>query len=250
MLMVLQDAKDKFRFRLANFCVMPTHIHLLIEPGEGTNLSMIMQWIKTRSAKWWNRVHGSIDHVWGNRYFARAIRDPQEFELVMDYIDQNAVKAGLAPSPEKWIPSGAFFKAKNIPGLVDISLTESQKYVKMVQPIPPDVAKLFPPAQLAKIEQYPGAFTEVVDRLLAIIPAIPKLGDTKAIQEPPVYLHYFTGTADYFISEYDREDTMYGKVRFNVYPAETKYQKFSLSSLKSNQFMELDFSWQVTETAA
>jgi len=54
MLIVLQAAKDKFRFRLANFCIMPTHIHLLIEPGEGTNLSMIMRWIKTRSARWWN----------------------------------------------------------------------------------------------------------------------------------------------------------------------------------------------------
>jgi putative transposase len=45
-LITLQDAKDKFRFRLANFCIMPTHIHLLIEPGEGTNLSLIMQWLK------------------------------------------------------------------------------------------------------------------------------------------------------------------------------------------------------------
>jgi len=34
MLMVLQDARNKFHFRLANFCVMPTHIHLLIEPRE------------------------------------------------------------------------------------------------------------------------------------------------------------------------------------------------------------------------
>ena len=64
MLIVLQDAKDKFRFRLANFCVMPTHIHLLIEPGEGTNLAVIMGWIKTRTAKWWNKIHGSKDHMW------------------------------------------------------------------------------------------------------------------------------------------------------------------------------------------
>ena len=94
MLIVLQDAKSKFRFRLANFCVMPTHIHLLIEPGEGTNLSMIMRWIKTRSARWWNKIHGSIDHMWGERYFAREVKDPQEFEYVMDYIDQNPVTHG------------------------------------------------------------------------------------------------------------------------------------------------------------
>ena len=119
MLMVLEEAKEKFCFRLANFCVMPTHIHLLIEPGEGANLSLIMQWIKTRTAKRWNFIQGSKDHMWGNRYFARAIKDPQEFETVMEYIDQNPVKANLAASPADWNASGAFYKAWNIPGLVD-----------------------------------------------------------------------------------------------------------------------------------
>jgi putative transposase len=42
MLLVLEDAKEKFAFKLANFCIMPTHIHLLIIPGEGANLSQIM----------------------------------------------------------------------------------------------------------------------------------------------------------------------------------------------------------------
>jgi hypothetical protein len=36
---------------------------------------------------------------------------------------------------------------------------------------------------------------------------------------------------------------MYGKVRFSVFPGETEYRKFSLSSLKSNPYMQLDFNW-------
>jgi len=103
MLMVLEEAQEKFRFQLANFCVMPTHIHLLIKPEEGTNLSAIMHWIKTLSAKRWNFIHGSNDHMWGHRYFARAIKDQQEFETIMEYIDQNPVKAGLVASPEDWL---------------------------------------------------------------------------------------------------------------------------------------------------
>ena len=96
MLMALQDAKSKFHFRLANFCVMPTHIHLLIEPMEGTSLSDIMHYIKNRSAKRWNSIHGSTDHVWGCRYYARTVKDPLEYEFIMSYIDQNPVKAGIA----------------------------------------------------------------------------------------------------------------------------------------------------------
>jgi putative transposase len=249
MLITLQDAKDKFRFRLANFCIMPTHIHLLIEPEKGTNLSMIMQWLKTRSAKRWNTIHGSTDHVWGHRYFARIIRNPNEFQFVMDYIDQNPVKAGLTENPTDWKASGAFYKAQNIPDLVDFSLTERQRYVKLLSPIPPLVSRLLPPAQLEHAMQYFGTYAETIDRLYKIVTEIPRLGDTENLLEPPIYLHYFTGTADYFICEYDGEDTMFGKVRFSVYhPTDTEYRKFSLSNLKRNQFLQLDYSWVVTGT--
>jgi putative transposase len=43
MLMVLADAREKYGFKLMNFCIMPTHIHLLIIPGSGGDLSQIMQ---------------------------------------------------------------------------------------------------------------------------------------------------------------------------------------------------------------
>jgi putative transposase len=244
MLITLQDAKDKFRFRLANFCIMPTHIHLLIEPDARANLSMIMQWIKTMSAKRWNGIHGSSDHVWGNRYFARAVRNTQEFELVMDYIDQNPVKAGLAVNPADWKASGAFYKTQDIPGLVDFSITERRKYIKLLSPIPPIVSRLLPPVQLEHTMQYFGVYAETIDRLYKIVSEIPRLGDTENILEPPVYLHYFTDTADYFICEYDGQDTMFGKAKFSVYnSAETEYRKFSLNNLKNSRFIRLDFSW-------
>ena len=241
MLMILQDAKDKFRFTLANFCVMPTHIHLLIQPGEGTNLSMIMQWIKTNSAKRWNGIHGSKDHLWGNRYFARAIRNPQEFEFVMNYIDQNPVTVGLAPTPADWKASGAYYKARGIQGLVDFSPLERQNFVKLLSPIPPDVSRVLPPIQLSHIAQYYGVYVDSIERLYEIIRNMPKIGDTETMREPPVYLHYFTGTADYFVSEYDGDDTMWGRVRAPGMEAE--YRRFSLRELKGNLFLELDFSW-------
>ena len=245
MLMVLQDAKNKFHFRLANFCVMPTHIHLLIEPREGTSLSDIMHYIKNLSAKRWNTIHGSTDHVWGSRYYARAIKAPLEFNIIMEYIDQNAVKVGLSPTPEEWKASGAYYKARNIPGLVDFSLTGRQTII-MLSPIPPLVSRLLPPAQLSHILQYLGAYSEAVDRLYKTAANMPRIGGTETEKEPSVYLHYYTGTADYFICEYDGQDIMFGKVRFNVFPSTTKYQKFNLATLKSNQLIKLDFSWQVS----
>jgi putative transposase len=248
MLLTLQDAKNKFRFRLANFCIMPTHIHLLIQPQEGITLSIIMQWLKTRSAKRWNTIHGSTDHMWGNRYFAREIKDREEYQFVMNYIDQNPVVAGLAPSPESWKASGAFYKANNVEGLVDFDTTERRKYIKLLSPIPPAVSCLMPPAQLAHISQYYGAYADTIERLYTAIKTIPLIGDIDPIRKPIAYFHYTAGAAEYFIYEYDGNDTMYGKVRYNTFPYEEKLQQLILSGLKKNELLKLDLTWVVPGT--
>jgi putative transposase len=132
MLLVLRDAKEKFAFRLANFCIMPTHIHLLIIPGEGENLSRIMQWVKTHSAKRWNRIHGSTDHVWGERYFARIVKEGREYSQAMDYIDRNPVKAGLVQDVGEWKACGAYCIRHNLSGLVDYTGLPRLSYVRLI----------------------------------------------------------------------------------------------------------------------
>ena len=243
MLITLQDAKNKYRFRLANFCIMPTHIHLLIKPEE-TNLSKIMQWIKTQSAKQWNRIHGSTDHMWGERYYARAIQDEQEYESIFNYIDQNPVVAGLAVTPAGWKAGGAYYRARNISGLLDFNQHDHQTQIKLLSPIPPIVSRLLPPAQLEDALRYFGAYAEAIDRLYKLIPTIPRLGESVILQKQAACLRYFSDTADYFIYEYDGENTMYGIVKNKVFPVKTEYSKFCLTSLKNNQNVKLDFSWQ------
>jgi len=132
MLLTLEDAKEKFGFRLHNFVIMPTHIHLLITPADDTNLSAIMHWIKTHSAKRWNSIHGSIDHLWGNRYFARIIKDLYDYFSVFEYIDKNPVKSGLAQFPQDWRPSGAYHIANNISGLVEYTQIERLGYIRLL----------------------------------------------------------------------------------------------------------------------
>jgi len=241
MLITLQDAKDKYHFHLANFCIMPTHFHLLIKPSENTSLSKIIQWIKTRSARYWNCIHGSTDHVWGERYFARVIRNSEEYDNVNIYIDQNAVKAGLASTPADWKASGAYYKAQNISGLVDFAPFDRQPYIKLLPPIPSNVSKLIPQAQLDYTLRYFAAYAEAIGKLYALVPTIPRLGESAFLHEPPVCLHYYNDTADYFIYEYDGNDTMYGQFRFSVFPAENGYRKFSLSEIKRIQSIKLDW---------
>jgi putative transposase len=241
MLMTLQDAKDKFHFNLTNFCVMPTHIHLLIKPEEKTCLSEIMRWIKTVSAKRWNNIHGSTDHLWGNRYFARAIKDNDEYETVMNYIEQNPVVAGLTASPEDWKASAAFYKARGIYDLVDLS-HESTQEILYLPLIPFVLSKIIPPAQLEHILHYIGAYTVALDRIYNILPKIPNINDIVATPKPSVYLHYHSKTNNYFICGFDGENKMYGKVQSNIFPDETQYREINLSELMKNPLLRLDLS--------
>jgi len=134
MLLVLEDAKEKYGFKLHNFCIMPNHIHLLIRPIKGTNLSRIIQWIKTHSARRWNSIHGSKDHMWGERFFSRPVKDLRDYFLVHDYIAQNPVKAGLVYSAQEWKASGAYYIANAVSGFVDYLPLERQAYVKLLSP--------------------------------------------------------------------------------------------------------------------
>ncbi|MDR2900366.1 MAG: transposase [Treponema sp.] len=244
LLMILEEAKDRFRFILTNFCIMPTHFHLLIQPPKEICLSVIMQWIKNQSAKRWNRIHGSTDHLWGNRYFARAIKTQQEYDYVMNYIDQNPVVAGLSISPSDWKASGAFYKSHNIEGLIDFLPSERKQYIKLLSPIPPDVSRLLPSRQLDDTLQHYGIYAEDISRIHTLIPTIPRIGDTKNLRHPPISLHYCTPTSDYFINEYDGQNTMNGRFQLSVYPHTNEYRKFDIQELKNIQAIKLDFSWR------
>jgi putative transposase len=134
MLLVIQEAKEKYGFRLHNFCIMPNHIHLLITPKSGTNLSRILQWIKTKSAKIWNCTFRSKDHLWGDRFFSRPVKDLKDYFSVHNYIDQNPIKEGLFNNAEEWKYCGAYFIA-NESELVDYNNLERQKYIKYL-PLP------------------------------------------------------------------------------------------------------------------
>jgi len=108
-LLMLREAKEKFGFKLHNFCVMPNHFHLLITPETGTNLSKILHWIKISSSKAWNRTYNSSNHLWGARFYSRIIKDPDDYSAVYEYIDQNPVKAELVSNIGEWDACGAYY---------------------------------------------------------------------------------------------------------------------------------------------
>ncbi len=98
---------DGERYRLLGWCIMPNHVHVLIEMTEDWSLSSILQNWRSYTAHVANSILGRTGAFWMSEYFDRFIRNDEHLRNVIDYIDNNAVKAGLVGEPALWRWSSA-----------------------------------------------------------------------------------------------------------------------------------------------
>jgi REP element-mobilizing transposase RayT len=101
---------DAQRYRLIAWCLMPNHVHALVEMGETWPLASIVHSWKSFTSHRANQILGRSGDFWFREYFDRFIRDEQHFANAVVYIEQNPVKARLAGSPEGWRWSSAWWR--------------------------------------------------------------------------------------------------------------------------------------------
>src|ERR1044072_3202431 len=93
---------DGERYRLFAWCVMPNHLHALVQPFEGTLLGeMIKSW-KVNTTMVINKLCSRSGQLWFDDYHDRYIRDDNHFADAKHYIEMNPVVAGLCRAPEEW----------------------------------------------------------------------------------------------------------------------------------------------------
>ena len=103
---------DGIKYHLIAWCIMPNHVHILIEPI--IPLSKIVQSWKSYTGRWAlknnERLNLGIKEniFWKREYWDRYIRNEKHLENVINYIHNNPVKAGLCRKPEDWEWSSTF----------------------------------------------------------------------------------------------------------------------------------------------
>jgi REP element-mobilizing transposase RayT len=98
---------DGERYSLIGWCVMPNHVHVLIETRPGYRLDRIVHSWKSFTAHQANRVLRRIGAFWAPEYFDRYMRDDTHLAATLAYIEENPVKVGLCQDPIKWSFSSA-----------------------------------------------------------------------------------------------------------------------------------------------
>jgi putative transposase len=101
---------DGERYMLAAWCVMPNHVHALINTKQGFPLANLVQSWKSFTAKEANRILERDGTFWQRDFFDRFIRDDVHLARVVEYIEQNPVKAGLVLEATAWPFSSARFR--------------------------------------------------------------------------------------------------------------------------------------------
>ncbi len=103
------------RYELYAACVMPDHVHLLIEPkvketnGDGTpeffSLTEILQTVKSFTAHEINKVCGENGAVWERESFDRVIRSESDLHEKFNYITRNPWDAKVVGPTEdyRWV---------------------------------------------------------------------------------------------------------------------------------------------------
>lgn len=98
---------DGERYRIFAWAVMPNHVHVMIEMREGFPLDKVIHSWKSFTANTINKQLGRSGPLWQPDYFDRYIRDGEHYDIALQYIEYNPVKAKLAARPSDWPFSSA-----------------------------------------------------------------------------------------------------------------------------------------------
>lgn len=103
------DRLDKYRaqcrVRVYAYCLMPNHVHLLVETG-ATPLAKFMQGLQQSYTQYFNRRYRKVGHLFQGRYKAIICERDKYLQALIRYIHLNPVRAKLVTRPERYAYSG------------------------------------------------------------------------------------------------------------------------------------------------
>ena len=101
---ILAEAQDHTRIRIAAYCLMPNHWHLLLWPRQDGELSEVLRWITVTHTQRWHAHHhtAGTGPVYQGRFKSFPIQTDDHFLTVARYVERNALRAKLVDRAEAW----------------------------------------------------------------------------------------------------------------------------------------------------
>ena len=117
-LKVLEQVRQRYRFVVVGYVVMPEHIHLLLSEPEVGDPSTVLQVVKQRVARrllsarrrkaspaqlgLWGDSNPALAHFWQRRFYDFNVWSKKKRVEKLRSMHRNPVQRGLVESPELW----------------------------------------------------------------------------------------------------------------------------------------------------
>jgi len=111
-LRVLELMRNRYRFVVFGYVIMPEHIHLLINEPERGNPSVVIQALKLgfvrslptspKTGEKWGTQESGPNHFWQKRFYDFNVWSTPKIGEKLKYMHRNPVVRGLVARPEDW----------------------------------------------------------------------------------------------------------------------------------------------------
>ena len=104
---LLYGDSERELYKLHAWVVMPNHVHVVWELR--SEYSATMRWLKGRTARVANEILGRRGlPFWQDESYDHWIRTNKELRVLIGYVEENPVRAGLVGAAERWRWSSAW----------------------------------------------------------------------------------------------------------------------------------------------
>ena len=95
------------------YCLMPDHLHLVIQLTVGDLVTAIGDVKSNTTRTWWK--HGGNGSLWQRSFHDRGLRNEKDHSAAVQYVIENPVRAGFVAAWEQYPFSGGDFAKETVP---------------------------------------------------------------------------------------------------------------------------------------
>jgi len=120
--MLLRELKDENKIDIFHYCLMNTHIHIILNLNPDSTLSKFMKQLNLTYFHYYRKKYGYSGHFWQDRFRSNIIDMDSYLLQCGKYIELNPVRAGIVNHPEEYLFSSYNYYANSKPdGLITLS---------------------------------------------------------------------------------------------------------------------------------
>lgn len=130
--------KKELPFNLFHYCLMPNHVHMLIQTKKASDFSLFMKKINLAYYHYYKKKYDWVGHFWQGRFKNQPVGKDEYFIQCGKYIELNPVRANLVTSPGQYLYSSYNYYANGEKNNLltesifyqDLGKTDKQRYEK------------------------------------------------------------------------------------------------------------------------